>query len=270
MTKEQNIRKITRKHLFGFNFVDAPDYMQILDEFDRGIDLLDDELPILITPNVDQVVKFNQKDNIQIYSVLKHSKYILPDGQPIVTFSKLIGKGLGTRLTGSDFFPLIWAQLKQRKAKVGFILPNTELGKMFQDELPSVSYYSPPFFDLNSAHEFGEVVDKCTELIQHEKPAYLFIGLGFPKQESLAVAIHEKLKLAMPFTFLLGASFEFYHGTKKRAPKLFQKLYLEFAYRLFTEPRRMAKRYLIDDSYFLILMVKELFGRKSKKKKLFR
>lgn len=253
---------IRKKNLFGFDFVDAPDYTGILDDFGQGIELSNDELPILITPNVDQVVKFNRKSHTNIYSVLKHAKYILPDGQPIVLFSKIIGRGLRARLTGSDFFPLIWNQLKNRKAKVGFILPNEKLGKMFQGELASVNYYAPPFFSLHNEVEVDEVVEKCVELILQYNIEYLFIGLGFPKQESLVVAIHEKLKSDMPFTFLLGASFEFYHGTKKRAPKIFQKLYLEFAYRLFTEPRRMAKRYLIDDSYFLVLMVKELFRRK--------
>jgi len=62
----------------------------------------------------------------------------------------------------------------------------------------------------------------------------------------------------LPKTFLLGASFEFYLGTKKRAPMFYQKMGIEFVHRVITEPRRMVKRYLIDDLAFIPIAIREM------------
>jgi N-acetylglucosaminyldiphosphoundecaprenol N-acetyl-beta-D-mannosaminyltransferase len=254
------MNEINKTNLFGFDFVNVSDYKPVLDEFEQGIKLHKSEIPLMITPNVDQLVKYNRKSNKKIYSILKQSKYIFPDGQPIVSFSKILGKGLKARLTGSDFFPLIWDLLKKKNVNVGFILPNSELGKKFRNEADNVFFYAPPFFDLKNKNEFDKVIEECYEMVINNNVEYLFLGLGYPKQEYISVVLLEKLNKKMPFTFLLGASYEFYHGMKKRAPKIYQKLGVEFAYRLFTEPKRMAKRYLIDDLYFIVLIIKEFLN----------
>lgn len=250
---------IQKNNLFGFNFINAPDYQAVLEEFNLGIKVESGEIPVLITPNVDQIVKYHRKENKKIYDVLKHSKYIFPDGQPIVSFSGWYGKKLQARLTGSDFFPLIRNLLIKKNAKTGYILPNEKLGKKLKDEYKNTSYYAPPFFDLKNKSEFEEVIKSCLKMITDNDVEFLFIGLGFPKQELITTALSEKLKDRMPFAFLLGASCEYYLGMKKRAPKIYQKLGVEFLYRLLSEPRRMAKRYLADDLYFIIMIIKEFF-----------
>jgi len=255
---------IRKYNLFGFDFINAPNYRTILDEFNLGIKIESGEIPVMITPNVDQLVKYRRKKNKSIYDVLKHSKYILPDGQPIVSFSGWYRKKLQARLTGSDFYPLIWNLLKKKSSKIAYILPDEKLGKKLKEEYKDTFYYAPPFFDLKNKSEFEEVIKNSLKMISDNDIKFLFIGLGFPKQEFIATALSEKLKDRMPFAFLLGASFEFYLGMKKRAPKIYQKLGIEFLYRLLSEPRRMAKRYLADDLYFIIMIIKEFFKNEKK------
>jgi N-acetylglucosaminyldiphosphoundecaprenol N-acetyl-beta-D-mannosaminyltransferase len=85
--------------------------------------------------------------------------------------------------------------------------------------------------------------------------------LGFPKQEHIALEMFRRLRSSgkpLPKTFLLGASFEFYWGTKKRAPMFYQRMGIEFVHRIISEPRRLAKRYLWDDLPFLGIAISEL------------
>lgn len=247
-----------RVHLFGFDFHSS-------DSFDTVLSYLsnwqDDRpsLPILITPNVDQIVKFSKPENSDLRSSLQNAAIVLPDGQPIVWTSKLKkGDSLKSRLTGSDLFPLLWNQLKQEGKSVFFILPNSELGEAFKSEYDSCSYFAPPYFNLDNSAEYMAVLNSCISAIETLSPDHVMIGLGFPKQERLALDLHEKFSEKEIFYHLLGASFEFYHGKKQRAPLWMQKMGLEFLHRLFREPRRMVKRYLLDDLAFIPLLVKEL------------
>ncbi len=250
-----------RVNIFGFNFVSASNYDSILDEIRDGIELQGEDLPVMITPNVDQTVKFHKSEKV-LRERFKHAKYILPDGQPLVTLSRWKKqKRLASRLTGSDFFPQIWTLLKAEKQKVSFIVSNETIADALEKENALCSSYIPPFFDHKNANAFEQEVDACIQMIKREQPSHLFIGLGFPKQEYLCAAILDRLKETNqkpPFFYLLGASMEFYTRKKKRAPKIFQKLGVEFLHRLFSDPKRMAKRYLIDDLSFIPIAWREI------------
>ena len=260
---EQN--NIERVRLFGFDFVSDHNYDQILNEISRGIRCEENQLPLMITPNVDQIVKFNRSKNARLYETLKQAYFALPDGQPIVTLSKFKKTSkLKSRLTGSDFFPLLWKQISSNSEPVALILPREEIADVLKKENAGAHVYVPPFFDVNDEIELSSIVEASFELIQSSKAKHLIIGLGFPKQELLFLEIYERCiqeNVEMPFTYLLGASMEFYTGAKTRAPKIYQKLGMEFLHRLFSEPRRMARRYLIDDIGFVPLAWRELTNR---------
>ncbi|MFN2423017.1 MAG: WecB/TagA/CpsF family glycosyltransferase [Cryomorphaceae bacterium] len=227
-------------------------------------------VPLMITPNVDQVVKLERSEHAALKTELSKAQWILPDGGPIVTLSKLKNKSssLPARLTGSDFFPEIWKLLKAHPSeKVCFILPDANLGKRFVSERKeNIKYYAPPFLGLGDDDAFGNVKKEVEQCLAGFDAGYVFIGLGFPKQEYIALHIFEHFSRQgrpLPKVFLLGASFEFYQGVKKRAPKIWQKLGIEFVHRLISEPRRMVKRYLVDDAAFIKIAVREL-SRKEK------
>lgn len=252
-----------RKELFGLPFLADTSNAGVLNEL-LAWPLPPDhpgELPILSTPNVDQVVKLLRPGNSAIHARIAKARYVLPDGQPIVWASKWKkGYELPARITGSDLFPALWPSLVKDKRSIFMVLANDAIGKKLQDELPTMRYIVPPFYAMESAGERTVIEEVVAELAA--RPAdYLFLGLGFPKQERLAFGVIDALKAhgkSVPLTLLLGASFEFYAGFKKRAPGIFQKLGLEFFHRFLTEPRRMFRRYFIDDVAFFRLAWKEI------------
>lgn len=252
---------LQKANLFGFHFLSASDYDNLLWDLEKGTVLAEHELPILITPNVDQIVKYHKRENENLRKRMIHAKYILPDGQPLVWLSKLKRKKLESRLTGSDFFPLLWKHSIAAGKKVSLVLSKQEVADALKKEDPKMNYLVPSFYQVSDANEHAIIVDAVYTMVKEREADYLIIGLGFPKQEYLALALIERCReegVDPPLMFLLGASMEFYTQVKKRAPKIYQKMGLEFLHRILSEPRRMLKRYLVDDLAFLPLAFKEL------------
>lgn len=259
------IRKVV---LFDFDFIAARHVDDVVDHVMSTRRAPSEKLPLLITPNVDQIVKLHRDPYHTLAQSLRSARWILPDGQPIVTLSRWIyGKlGLPARLAGSDLFPSLWTAIKQSGSSAFFVVPSDEIGKKLCAAYGRARYYAPPFFNLQDAQTAVAITEGiCKEA---DGVDFLFIGLGFPKQETLALAVLNNWDASghpLPVTCLLGASFEFYAGFKKRAPKWMQKLGLEFVHRLLSEPRRMARRYLVDDTAFLGMAIREYRYRKAKR-----
>jgi N-acetylglucosaminyldiphosphoundecaprenol N-acetyl-beta-D-mannosaminyltransferase len=248
-------------NLFDLDFISAPNQTKILDQIINAKSFTNQEekIPFLITPNADQIVKLAQVEHQALKKKLSKASFILPDGQPIIWFSKLIGKPLQARLAGSDLFPQVWQRAKEKQQKIFIVVSNESLGKKLKQDYENIEYYVPPMFDLHTA-SFNETYQEILNQIKEFKPKYLIIGVGFPKQEWLGLFIHKTLKqqnIQSPLILCLGASAEFYLGIKKRAPMFLQKLGLEWLHRLVTEPRRMWKRYILGSFSLLTLFTKE-------------
>ena len=245
-------------------------------------------LPMLFTPNVDDVVKLNEKKYADLASVLRRSFYILPDGQPIIWVSKLFkGKKLGRRLPGSELFPLLWAEILRSNKRVMLVAPSKEVGELLKKEYPALAYYVPPFFDVNNLEQLTKVQEEAASIYDSIKPDIVFIGIRYPKQNHIALGIidHHNKTYATPgpnqeyigvrnytlyashhtqppaLHLLMGASYEFYLGIKKRAPAFWQKIGMEWFYRFTQEPGRLFRRYFIDDMQFLPIVMREFFKK---------
>jgi len=251
-------------NIFGFNFLSMNDYDNLLWELENGVELQQGELPFLITPNVDQVVKYNRRENANLRAQMAKAKYILPDGQPLVWVSKLTSRKLRSRLTGSDFFPQLWRHIVKTNRSTAFIVSSQKVVDRLKEERPSISSFIPSFYSLDDAKHEAIINEAAFTLLKEEHPEYLIIGLGYPKQERLAISLLAKCEqedIEPPFMFLLGASAEFYTKVKKRAPQLYRRVGLEFMHRFFSEPRRMLKRYFIDDLAFFPLALHEILKK---------
>jgi N-acetylglucosaminyldiphosphoundecaprenol N-acetyl-beta-D-mannosaminyltransferase len=189
----------------------------------------------------------------------------LPDGMPIVWLSKLKGNPLQSRLTGSDLFPALWRRIKQQKIAATFILPNNEMADRFRRECNHCNCLVPDFFDANDKAYIAGFVQQSVEAIIQDNSEYIFLGLSFPKQEILAMEVSRKLEEAgykkKVLFLLLGASYEFYSGLKKRAPAIYRKTGMEWLYRFMQEPGRMWRRYTLGNARFMQLAIKELFKK---------
>jgi N-acetylglucosaminyldiphosphoundecaprenol N-acetyl-beta-D-mannosaminyltransferase len=256
----------SRVSLFGFQFTAATSIKQVVTDImlnaARGFD---GKTQFLVTPNASTTVYYSENKYQYLKQHYSSSTYVLADGMPIVWTSKLKGENkLQARLTGSDLFPQLWNELKRDGYSATLVLPNTTLGDLFLTEYNKCSVLIPEYFSPDDEQYITAFASDVADAIISNQSSFLFLGLNFPKQEKLGIAVAKELeKRNYPrgiLILLLGASFEFYFGLKKRAPVALQRLGLEWLYRFASEPKRLARRYTVDNVRFLSMAVRELFG----------
>lgn len=213
----------------------------------------------VVTPNSDHLVMLESDKALQ--EVYADAFLVVADGMPLVWASRLLGKALPERVTGSELMPELCALAAERDLKV-FLLgaaPGVaeEAKRRLELQHPGlaiVGVYSPPLgFETNA--EVGREIDR---LLLRTAPDLIFVGLGAPKQEKW---IHRNFRRFPKGVFLgIGASIDFCAGHIKRAPVWMQKSGLEWVFRLLQEPRRLAKRYA-KDTYVLWIIARQFFRR---------
>jgi N-acetylglucosaminyldiphosphoundecaprenol N-acetyl-beta-D-mannosaminyltransferase len=251
---------VSTKELFGFRFISETSVEAIVDRLlapqpDDGL------LPLVVTPNVDYIVRLEEPNLAPLRTELERSRWVLPDGQPIIWASRAGGHPLGARLPGSAVFPLLWrAIVAQRRRTVAVVAAETT-GARLKGELPDLGVVVAPMFDESDEAQLSAVVKLCWEVVQEVVPEFVFIGISFPKQQRLALALidlageHDQ---APPLFLTFGAAFEMYLGLHRRAPHWVQKAGLEWLFRFALEPKRLFRRYFVTDVRFLPMMCREV------------
>lgn len=200
----------------------------------------------VVTPNVDHIVRLEKDEELQ--KVYKNASLILTDGKPLIWISKWYKTPIKEKISGSDLFPRV-CQLAANKNYTMYLLGAAEgvadtAARNLMKKYPGlniVGTYSPPFgFEKNE-----QEMNKIKTQIQDIHPDILIVGLGCPKQEKF-MYYHCK-ELGVPISFGLGASIDFEAGNIKRAPKWMSNHGLEWLYRFSKEPKRLFKRYFVDD-----------------------
>lgn len=200
----------------------------------------------VVTPNVDHIVRLEKDEELQ--KVYKNASLILTDGKPLIWISKWYKTPIKEKISGSDLFPRV-CQLAANKNYTMYLLGAAEgvadtAARNLMKKYPGlniVGTYSPPFgFEKNE-----QEMNKVKAQIQDVHPDILIVGLGCPKQEKF-MYYHCK-ELGVPISFGLGASIDFEAGNIKRAPKWMSNHGLEWLYRFSKEPKRLFKRYFVDD-----------------------
>lgn len=264
---------LQRTQLFGLDLINDDSFDATVNSmlrFSEEYDSAEGKLPLLFTPNVDDVVKLHDPQYARLAEILRRSYYILPDGQPVIWASKWLGKPLKRRLAGSELFPILWKRLVAENKKVMVVAPSDQVGELLKKELPSLVYYVPPFFDEQDQEAVAAVANEARRIMMESKPDYVFLGIRFPKQNYIALGMmgvdinepngHVKQmdgSAQPPLFLLLGASYEFYLQLKKRAPVFWQKIGMEWFYRFTQEPGRLFRRYFIDDMQFFPIVLRE-------------
>lgn len=216
---------------------------------------------VLITPNVDQLVKL-QKDR-EFYEIVRKAEWVVCDSKILYLCSKLTKQPLQTYIPGSSFFPAFYEYHKDDENCRIFLLGamdgvaqkameniNRKVGRQIV-----VGAYSPSYGFEKKVDE-NELIYK---MINESNANVVLVGVGCPKQEKWIDA-HKSKMPDVDIWMALGATIDFEAGNVKRAPKIFQKLAMEWLYRFFQEPKRMFRRYFIDDPIFFWLFFKQLLG----------
>ena len=209
----------------------------------------------VVTPNVDHIVKLEVDSEFQ--EVYKEADLILTDGMPLIWISKIKKNPIKEKVSGSDLFPEVCKLASQKGYKIfllgaaeGVAAKAAENLKLKYKKLNVVGTYSPSYGFEKNEDEINKIIDMINEV----KPDILAVGLGAPKQEKFLYKFRKKLNV--PVSLAIGASIDFEAGNINRAPKWMQKSGLEWFYRLCKEPKRMFKRYLIDDIKIAKLVIK--------------
>lgn len=233
--------------------IDNLNMNEALEEINRLIQI--NKNAYVVTPNVDHIVQL-EKDS-ELREAYKNADLILTDGKPLIWISKWYGIPIKEKISGSDLFPHL-CSLAARSNYRMYFLGATEgvaakaaenLRKRFSS-LQVVGTYSPPFgFEKDDAE-----MEKIKRQIKNAKPHILIVGLGCPKQELFI--LHHKDELGVPISLGLGASLDFEARNIKRAPKWMADHGLEWIYRIIQDPKRLAKRYLVDDRKIIRLIIK--------------
>jgi N-acetylglucosaminyldiphosphoundecaprenol N-acetyl-beta-D-mannosaminyltransferase len=186
---------------------------------------------------------------------------IVPDGMPLVWYlNRIHGAQLDDRVYGPELMRRILAIAEPIDRH--FLLGGSEaelrkLERVIARDYPQakvIGSYSPPFGNWPPEEERDIV-----RLLRVIEPTFVWVGLGCPKQELLLA----RLKSALPpaVYMAVGAAFSLIGGTVKQAPYSWQRLGLEWAFRLIMEPRRLWQRYLVNNTYFLTFTGLELLRR---------
>lgn len=209
----------------------------------------------VVTPNVDHIVKLEKDKEFQ--EVYKEADLILTDGMPLIWISKMKKTPIKEKVSGSDLFPEV-CKLAAHKGYKVFLLGAAEgvaaraaenLKEKYKG-LNVVGTYSPSYGFEKKEDEIQAII----KMINEVKPDVLAVGLGAPKQEKFLYNYRKQLNV--PVSLAIGASIDFEAGNINRAPKWMQHIGLEWFYRLCKEPKRMFKRYLVDDMKIFRLVFK--------------
>ena len=198
-----------------------------------------------------------------IRSALNHCGMATEDGMPLVWWSRLAGFSQARRVCGSDLLEAVCSDGLQRGYRHYFYGASPEVLELLTDRLrrryPGLiiaGSHSPPFRRLTADEDAKDVA-----AINENRPDFVWVGLGMPKQEKWMV---EHLgKIDATALIGIGAAFDFHAGTKPRAPIWMQRSGLEWLFRLMTEPRRLAHRYLIDNALFVGYTLRQITGWKT-------
>lgn len=226
---------------------------ETIDEIDKLIK--EDKNAYVVTPNVDHIVKLETDKELQ--EVYKDADLILTDGKPLLWISKFYKTPIKEKISGSDLFPLLCKMAAEKGYNMFFLGAGEGVANKAAQNLTNkfpklniVGTYSPPFGFEKDKKE----IEKIINMVNKANTQILIVGLGCPKQEKF---IHKYRKeLNVPISLGLGASLDFEAGNIKRAPKWMSDNGLEWLYRLSKEPKRMFKRYIVDDVKIFKLMFK--------------
>jgi N-acetylglucosaminyldiphosphoundecaprenol N-acetyl-beta-D-mannosaminyltransferase len=199
----------------------------------------------VVTPNLDILRQFTvSRESRELTLAASHR---VADGIPIVWASRLAGTPVPERVPGSDLV-LSMPEAAARAGLSVFLLGGNpgvaataarRLEARFPELAPVESYCPPVGFETDPAE-----LRSIKEALRLAQPALVLIGLGFPKQERLIRALRRELPHA--WFVGVGISLSFLAGDQRRAPVALQRLGLEWTHRLYHEPRRLFRRYVVD------------------------
>lgn len=228
---------------------------------------VDGEPPLTIfSCNVDMLAKSSRDPDFA--RTLAGADLLTADGMPIVWLGRALGGTFPERVTGADLLPAI-SEACAREGHSIYLLGAAEgvaaeaanRLRLAHPSLRVAGTLSPPPDFERSAETLGPVL----EAVRAARPDVLFLAMGAPRQERFLEA--HGAALGVKVALAIGAAIDMAAGRVRRAPVLVQRAGAEWLWRMAREPRRLARRYLAEDSVFAWMAMRALWeqarGRRS-------
>lgn len=206
----------------------------------------------------------NARKDVLFSEALQKGDVLIPDGISIVKACRFLNAKSQPkeRIAGWDLFVYEMEKLNRVGGKVMFLGSSDAVLNLIRQRVAEkypkieVDTYSPPY-----KPEFSDEDNEAMiSAINHSNPDLLWIGMTAPKQEKWAYTHLDRLDVHCHIG-TIGAVFDFFAGTVKRAPERWQRAGLEWLYRLLSEPRRMWRRYFIGNAKFIYyIMLEKIMG----------
>jgi len=213
--------------------------------------------PLLLgVVNVAKLV--NSRKNPQLKASVGDADVVLADGTGVVWLSRWLGDPLPERVAGIDLMYRLLERADKKHYRVYFLGAKPEVVEevvtYVRAHYPAlqVAGFRDGYF---KAEESGEVA----EAIRESRADILFVAMTSPKKENFLS--RWSATMDVPICHGVGGSFDVVAGVVKRAPVWIQRAGLEWLYRVIQEPRRMWRRYLVTNTVFAVLCLKEIVGK---------
>jgi N-acetylglucosaminyldiphosphoundecaprenol N-acetyl-beta-D-mannosaminyltransferase len=230
------------------------DYMLVLSFIKKYLNSADKKTICFISAHCVNVAR---KDS-EYKSIVNNFDLILPDGIGMAFAGMMNKTPIKENLNGTDLIPRLFNDLKQLKVfllggKPGVV---EKVKVNLENKFPSINIVGYMHGYFSDEKEICNEMSKCN-------PDIILVAMGVPLQEKLIQKNKDKINTKL---FIgVGGLFDFIAGINKRAPKCMRKLGLEWIYRIYQEPKRMWKRYIIGGPVFFYHAFKEMIYIKNKK-----
>jgi N-acetylglucosaminyldiphosphoundecaprenol N-acetyl-beta-D-mannosaminyltransferase len=210
-----------------------------------------------VVVNVDKLVKASRDEELR--TIINDCALVNVDGMPVVWASRLLGKPLKERVAGVDLFEALMQRAGEKGWRV-FLLGAREEVVSAVKHTYEKKYPKLTIAGYRNGYWKGEQEEAAVvEQIKASEADLLFVAISSPKKEQFLG--HYQAQMKIPFAMGVGGTFDVAIGRVKRAPVWMQQSGLEWFYRFLQEPRRMFRRYFIDDMAFIWLFIKEAARR---------
>lgn len=234
-------------------YVNNVDMKETVDAIEAMIK--DGEKHYVVAINVDVVMKI--EEDAYLKEITDNADMVLVDGKPLIWISKWHKRPVKAKISGSDLVPIL-CKVAAKKGYSIFIIGGKDgiadqAKKKLEEKHPGIKVvgtYAPPFGFEKDEKE----LNKINEMISDAHPDLLIACFGCPKQEKWIYENYQKYDAKV--SVCAGATVDFLAGNVNRAPKWMSEHGFEWFYRFLQEPKRLFKRYFVDDVQILKLVKK--------------
>lgn len=210
-----------------------------------------------VVVNAGKVVAL-QKD-LELRQSVNQSHIINADGQAVVWASRFLGKPLKERVAGIDLMASLVEMAHKNNNKIFLFGAAEEVVKTVVEKYSEI--YSPNIIaGYRNGYFTPSEEEEIAQQIASSGTQMLFVAITSPIKENFLYKYRDTLQ-NVNLIMGVGGSFDVVAGKTKRAPKWMQNAGLEWFYRFAQEPKRMWKRYLVGNSKFIYLVMKERFSK---------